>query len=90
MHSSQPPASPSLESAPLLKDGPRDKLMARASLAMTALSFCLKDVGDKPRPHRGTITCPECGGVLHYLAKTSKPGTIWGQCSTENCLSWMV
>lgn len=57
---------------------PTDELMRKAGMAMTALSLCLKDVGDKPRPYRGTIPCPECGGVLHYLAKTSARGTIWG------------
>lgn len=67
-----------------------DSLKQRAGLTLTALSQCLKDAGDKPRPYRGTIPCPKCGGTLHYLAKTSARGTIWGKCETADCLSWMV
>lgn len=65
-------------------------LMAKANHTLTALSACLADVGDKPRPHRGIIPCPACGRDLHYLAKTSAKGTIWGTCSTPDCLTWMV
>lgn len=67
-----------------------DAFMKKVDHTMTALSICLKDASDKPRPHRGIIRCPACGGDLHYLAKTSARGTIWGQCSTPNCLQWMV
>jgi hypothetical protein len=61
-----------------------------AGLAMEALSACFTDAKGKPRPHRGTITCPKCAGTIDYLAKTSAPGTIWGKCRTANCLEWMV
>ncbi len=67
-----------------------DRLKESAGFVVEALAQCLKDVGDKPRPHRGVIRCPKCGGDLHYLAKTSAKGTIWGTCSSDGCLSWMV
>lgn len=67
-----------------------EELEKSAGFAIEALSACLKDVGDKPRPHRGEIVCPKCGGRLGYLAKATAPGTIWGTCATPNCLSWMV
>lgn len=67
-----------------------EELMRKTGLVVEALSQCLKDAGDHPRPHQGIIRCPECGGDLHYLAKTSARGTIWGRCSTPNCLTWMV
>lgn len=65
-------------------------LEKKAGGVLEALSACLKDAADRERPYRGTITCPACGGVLHYLAKTSARGTIWGACATPGCLSWMV
>jgi hypothetical protein len=68
----------------------KDELMRSAAFALEALSTCLKDAGDKPRPHRGIIPCPKCGGQLHYLAKATARGTIWGTCATKDCLTWMV
>lgn len=65
-------------------------LEKKACGVLEALSACLKDAADHPRPHRGVIPCPACGSDLHYLAKTSARGTIWGTCSKPNCLSWMV
>jgi hypothetical protein len=67
-----------------------EALKKSCALVVEAMSLCLKDAGDHPRPHRGTITCPKCGGVLHYLAKATARGTIWGTCGTDNCLTWMV
>lgn len=67
-----------------------DRLTQRAGAVLEALSACLADSRGKPRPHRGEIQCPACGGRLGYLAKTSAPGTIWGTCSTPGCISWMV
>lgn len=66
------------------------QLEKKAADCMTALAACLRDVGDRPRPYRGTIPCPACGGTLHYLAKTSARGTIWGRCEDPDCLQWMV
>lgn len=62
----------------------------RCGQVLQALAACLKDVKDLPRPHHGIIACLKCGGNLHYLAKTSAPGTIWGRCETDGCLSWAV
>lgn len=67
-----------------------DRLLESAGPALTALSLCFTDAKGKPRPHRGIVKCPKCSGDLHYLAKTSALGTIWGKCSTEGCLTWMV
>ena len=69
---------------------PRESLERTAGHVLEAMAQCLKDAADKPRPHRGVIRCPKCGGDLHYLAKTTARGTIWGTCATKDCLSWMV
>lgn len=65
-------------------------IVDRCNLVVIALEACLKDAADKTRPYRGSITCPACGGPLNYLAKTSARGTIWGECSTAGCLTWIV
>ena len=62
----------------------------RVGQVMTALVECLKDAEGHPRPHKGAITCPRCGGRLLYLAKATAKGTIWGTCATDGCLRWMV
>jgi hypothetical protein len=67
-----------------------EALKKSAGLVVEALSLCLVDAGDRPRPYRGIIPCPKCGGDLHYLAKSTARGTIWGTCATPNCLTWMV
>lgn len=65
-------------------------LKITAGFVVEALAACLKDAGDRPRPFQGVIDCPKCGGHLHYLAKATARGTIWGTCATPGCISWMV
>lgn len=38
----------------------------------------------------GTVSCPKCyAGQVHY-SKAKLNGHIWGKCSTEGCISWMM
>jgi hypothetical protein len=61
-----------------------------SELTIEAMTLCLADAGDRPRPYKGEIKCPKCGGRLFYLAKATARGTIWGTCATPGCLQWMV
>lgn len=36
---------------------------------------------------RGTVTCPKCGQELRYYIASNHH--VYGQCSTDGCLSWM-
>ena len=42
----------------------------------------------KGRSGRGTITCPCCGGNLHWSI-SGYNGHMHGRCETEGCISWM-
>jgi hypothetical protein len=37
----------------------------------------------------GHIICPKCGKKLNYRISPIN-GHIWGACSTDGCLSWMM
>ncbi len=41
-----------------------------------------------PNMRNGVIECPVCKGGLHY--NIADNGHIWGKCSTDNCLAWMM
>lgn len=61
-----------------------DDIESSLELILKALTI-IHDLKDD----RGKIKCPKCGGELHYSrAKTN--GHVWGQCTTEGCLSWMM
>ena len=47
----------------------------------------LKIIKEK-KEDRGKITCPCCGGDLHYT-RASSNRHVWGKCKTEGCLQWM-
>jgi hypothetical protein len=36
----------------------------------------------------GTITCPKCGGTLHW-SRAGNNGHVWGSCETNGCLRWV-
>lgn len=42
----------------------------------------------KLKDNRGTIMCPECGSTLHYTR--AQNGHVWGKCTKEGCLRWMM
>ncbi len=42
----------------------------------------------KGKDWAGVVVCPVCGGKLH-VTHSSFNGHVWGNCETENCLSWM-
>ena len=63
------------------------KKAERYSKRFKNMLSALKTIKEKKEP-AGKITCPECGGNLHYT-KASSNGHIWGKCQTEGCLAWM-
>jgi hypothetical protein len=56
----------------------------RAHIARTHGKYSKKTAHDE----RGAMPCPKCTGTLHW-SRAAYNGHIWGQCSTEGCLSWM-
>lgn len=45
-------------------------------------------MSDRKEGASGVITCPKCGGELRYSI-APRNNHIWGQCQTDDCLSWM-
>lgn len=52
-----------------------------------AMKFCREHANGKSGVS-GFIKCPKCGSKLNYSI-ASINGHLWGECETENCLSWM-
>lgn len=64
---------------------------ARTMKAMVAAFEDAKRLGlKKGKGGTGSIKCPCCeGGTLGYSV-ASINGHLWGKCSTENCVGWMM
>lgn len=64
-----------------------------------AIALIMEKSGAKPdhspsmdnskKGSRGKIECPLCGNDLHYTVAGGNHH-IWGKCTTEGCLSWMM
>lgn len=58
---------------------------AHTKAMIAALQAIRKDGKD-----RGEVPCPKCGTGSIAYTKAKYNGHIWGRCSTEGCLTWMM
>jgi hypothetical protein len=65
--------------------------MARTGKAMDAAFADAKAKGfEKGNGGSGQVKCPCCdSGTLHYSVAAYN-GHVWGKCSTDGCVSWMM
>lgn len=80
----------SLREFPTEKEVEAQEREADESMALTtaAIKLCRADAGGK-RGVAGDVECPKCTARLHYtVAKVN--GHLWGRCSTDGCLAWMM
>ena len=55
----------------------------------TGAEPCYETWDELKKGANGFIECPKCGSPLHYTVSGGNHH-IHGQCSTENCLGWMM
>jgi hypothetical protein len=60
----------------------------RLSKMLDALHMADQDAKGKPRPCRGQLICPLCGGTVHYHYGTRR-NDFRMACETQGCLRAM-